>query len=273
MTNLKILVTLDSNYITPLKIMLKSLFLNNPHEKFDIYMIYASITNEEIEDVASLCEKHKSKLIPLYVREDMFSDAPVFLHYTKAMYYRLLAFELLPKTLTKILYLDPDILVINKLTDFYTLDINDYLYAAAMHSGITGFTESFNKFRLKTYEAAGYYNSGVLLMNLDLQRKYIKKEDIFKYVKEHEKELLLPDQDILNALYGHQILSVCDSLYNYDARRYHTYFILSEGKYNMDWVMENTVFLHFCGKSKPWKRNYANRFSSLYKHYAALTKR
>jgi len=32
-----ILVTLDSNYLKPLKVMLKSLFINNPNEEFDIY--------------------------------------------------------------------------------------------------------------------------------------------------------------------------------------------------------------------------------------------
>ena len=41
----------------------------------------------------------------------------------------------------------------------------------------------------------------------------------------------------------------------------------------MDWVMQNTVFLHFCGKRKPWSRQSANRFSALYKHYMRLASR
>lgn len=35
----------------------------------------------------------------------------------------------------------------------------------------------------------------------------------------------------------------------------------------MDWVTQNTVILHFCGKKKPWQPSYRGRLSALYKHY------
>lgn len=41
----------------------------------------------------------------------------------------------------------------------------------------------------------------------------------------------------------------------------------------MDWVMRNTVVLHFCGKKKPWTSNYAGRFGALYKHYMRLAEK
>ena len=48
---MNILVTLDSNYILPLKVMLKSMFYNNKREEFTIYLIHSSITDEEIKDL------------------------------------------------------------------------------------------------------------------------------------------------------------------------------------------------------------------------------
>ena len=36
---------------------------------------------------------------------------------------------------------------------------------------------------------------------------------------------------------------------------------------DLDWVIENTVFLHFCGKDKPWRKDYKGRYAALYKHY------
>jgi len=53
------------------------------------------------------------------------------------MYYRLLAFKFLPEELDRILYLDPDILVINPIDELYNMDIDNYLYAAAYHNIIT----------------------------------------------------------------------------------------------------------------------------------------
>lgn len=94
--------------------------------------------------------------------------------------------------------------------------------------------------------------------------------DIFDYAREHASELILPDQDILNALYSSRILPVEDTLYNYDARQYDAYRLLSGDEKDMDWVMEHTSILHFCGRSKPWKPGARGRFVALYKHYAHL---
>ena len=48
---MNILVTLNSNYLRPLKVMLKSLFLNNPGEKFTIYLMHSSLTDDELKDL------------------------------------------------------------------------------------------------------------------------------------------------------------------------------------------------------------------------------
>jgi len=63
----------------------------------------------------------------------------------------------------------------------------------------------------------------------------------------------MPDQDIINSLYSKKIKSIDEKLYNYDARYYSYYKITSNGKCDMDYVINNTVFIHFCGKKKPWK--------------------
>ena len=108
-------------------------------------------------------------------------------------------------------------------------------------------------------------------MDLDRGRQEIKASEIFNYTREYAKELLLPDQDILNAMYGRRTLEIDDSIWNYDARNYNTYLLRSGGICDMDWVMRNTAILHFCGKSKPWQKGYIHRFGILYKHYENLT--
>ena len=54
------------------------------------------------------------------------------------MYYRLLAAQFLPDHLHRILYLDPDILVINSLRPLWETDLKGNLFAAAAHTGKTG---------------------------------------------------------------------------------------------------------------------------------------
>ena len=190
------------------------------------------------------------------------------------MYYRLLSAQVLPEKLDRVLYLDPDVLVINPVRPLYDTDLEGNLMAAATHTGLlAGITDPVNRVRLENYEAEAYYNSGVLLMDLEAMRREVRPSDIFDYAREHADILLLPDQDILNGLYGARILGVDDSLWNYDARRFDRYRLVSQGEKDMDWVAEHTAILHFCGKRKPWNRSYQGRFAALYKHYQRLAQR
>lgn len=107
-------------------------------------------------------------------------------------------------------------------------------------------------------------------MDLAQCRREIVPSDIFKYVAQHASTLLLPDQDVLNALYGSRIMPIEDVLWNYDARNYHEYLLTSLNKANVNWVMANTTVLHFCGRAKPWKPHYRHRFGVLYRHYMHL---
>ncbi|HBM74394.1 MAG TPA: glycosyltransferase family 8 protein [Clostridiaceae bacterium] len=263
-----ILVTLNSKYIKPLKVMLKSLFLNNPDESFSIYLMYSNINDEELENLDSYIKMNKSDLKIVSVDDSYFKNAPILRHYTKEMYYRLLAFKFLPDELERILYLDPDILVINPINKLYNIDIKGYLYAAACHNKIS--VREINRIRWSPYDIDAYYNSGVLLMNLELQRQTIDEQSIYDFVEKNRLKLIMPDQDILNALYSKKIKSIDERLYNYDARYYTYYKIMSNGACDMDYVINNTAILHFCGKRKPWEKDYSGKFHSLYKHYEKL---
>lgn len=128
-----------------------------------------------------------------------------------------------------------------------------------------------NQVRLDTEHE--YFNSGVMLIDLNAARKLVTSEDVFACVSEHEKELILPDQDVFNILYGKQTLPVDDVLWNYDVRNYSKYLIRSTGKHDLNWVMQHTAVLHFCGKNKPWQEKYKNPFGMLYLHYMNLTVR
>ena len=268
---LDILVTLDEGYMMQLRVMLKSLYLNHPDKACRVYLLHSRISEKLLAELEEGLNALGYSLFPIQVNSSLFEQAPVTKQYPQEMYYRLLASRLLPEELDRILYLDPDILVINSLKSLWTLDLGNCLFAAAAHTGKTEFANSVNRIRLGT--DGNYYNSGVLLMNLERCREEIVAETIFDFVKTHAVELVLPDQDVLNAMFSSKILEIDDFLWNYDARNYMNYFMRSSGEANMDWVMKNTSVLHFCGKEKPWKEHYRHRFGVLYRHYMQLADR
>ena len=271
MEGMDLLVTLNRAYLPPLQVMLTSLHTAHPGQALTVWLLHGGIPESDLEQVACQCGRLGISLRCCAVDRAVFEGAPVTRQYPQEMYYRLLAGCFLPKELHRVLYLDPDVLVLNPLRPLWETPLEGCLFAAASHTGRTGLMDNINQVRLGT--ECRYFNSGVLLIDLDEARRQIRPEAVFRYAEEKGRALLLPDQDILNALYGDQTRELDDALWNYDARNYNTYLLRSGGVCDMDWVMRHTGILHFCGRSKPWRRGYLRRFGILYKHYMQLTRR
>ena len=245
--------------------MLYSLFSNSADSDTEVYMLHSGMPSEKIIELQELCSHFGANLNPIVIDKKLFENAPSNKRYPKEMYYRLLSPLVLPDTLSRVLYLDPDILIINSLKNLWKINLGEKTFAAASHTGLTTMMNDVNSARLKIENE--YFNTGVMLIDLNKARKIVKKEDVFDCVRKREKDLLLPDQDVFNVLYGKETLAVPDEIWNYDVRNYGKYKILSNGEYDLNGVMKNTSVLHFCGKNKPWKENYKNKFRMLYLHY------
>ena len=262
---MNLLFAIDDNVTQQLMTTLYSIKQNSTIDKYSIYVIQDKKLQEN-DRIKQFCQKLGMHYHPVIIKDDQFDQAPTTDRYPKTIYYRLLAYKYLPKNIKKILYLDVDILVINDLKPLYNLDLKNYWYAAASHVSLD-VTDNLNKLRLGNYETESYYNSGIMLMDLEAIRKNVKAQDIFDYINKMGRTLFLPDQDILNGLYGQNIMMIPDEIYNYDARMNPLYFAKSNGEWDIDWVIDHTVILHFCGRDKPWKPDYKERYSGLYKHY------
>lgn len=247
-----ILVTLDEGYLMQLRVMLTSLYLNHPNELCRVYLLHSRIPDVRLRELGKGLRALGCELHPVRVDSRLFEKAPVTKQYPQEMYYRLLAARLLPEDLERVLYLDPDVLIINSLKPLWEVEMGDFLFAAASHTGKTEIANSVNRLRLGTDR--NYYNSGVLLMELGNCRRAIVPEDVFRFVEDHAAELVLPDQDVLNAMYGSRILEIDDFRWNYDARNYTSYYMRSAGDANLEWVMRNHVDSAFLRKGKALER-------------------
>ena len=267
-----LLLTLDQNFLPPCKVMLCSFFASNPVERdVTVHLLHSAIPGNRLEELGDFCAGFGAALAPIAVDAALFENAPTSRRYPKEMYYRLLSPLILPQDVERVLYLDPDTLVINPLRPLWELPLEGKLFAAASHTGLTDMANGINQLRLDTEHK--YFNSGVIRIDLTAARQQVTAEDIFQCVRAHGKDLILPDQDVFNMLYGRQTMPVDDAIWNYDVRNYSKYLIRSSGQRDLNWVMANTAVLHFCGRNKPWHTGYKNPFGMLYLHYQNLTAR
>lgn len=257
---LNLLVTLDANYLSQLNTLLVSLHAANPALRFDVYLLHSSIQEQQLRGTRQILDGW-GRLLPVNASEYALDDAPTTDRYPKEIYYRIFASRYLPDTLDRVLYLDPDIVVNGSLLPLYDLPLGDCYFAAATH--IHSLLRAVNGLRLDMDEDGLYINSGVMLMNLALLRQEQRYEDVFRYIEAHRNALMLPDQDIISALYGDRIYPVDAFYYNMTDRLYQRYAPFNRGL-TLDWVRRNSAIIHYCGRNKPWKGGYVGRLGIFY---------
>ncbi len=266
--SINILVTLDKNYIPHLNVMLFSLLESDPACDFDIYLLHTAM---DAQDVASTVQiiGDRGQLHLICADSLKLENAPTSSRYPKEIYYRIFAAQLLPQHLDRILYLDPDLIVNGSIQPLYDLPMNDYYFAAASHTG--SFLRKFNEFRLDMEEDAPYINSGVMLMNLERLRSEQDAQEVFDFIERRKNVLMLPDQDVISALYGSKIFALDSYRYNMSEKLYQWHAPFEKGL-NMQWVKENAVIIHYCGRNKPWKENYVGQLNLFYEQTLARMK-
>ena len=242
---------------------LKSLLRSGGYGYYDVFVLHSDL-EESIQRAMERDFQERVTFHFLQVPEELFADFPETARYPRQIYYRLAAPLLLPRELDRILYLDVDVVVINSLRPFYEVDFESSYFVGCTHT--REFLTKLNQARLQSDKAVAYINTGVLLMNLNVLRQVIRLEEISAYVREHEKALILPDQDILTALYGDKI-KLADSLrYNLSDRVLNFYNgSHPKEKRDVNWVRRNTAIIHHCGRNKPWNEGYTGTLGVFYR--------
>ena len=175
-----ILVTLDRNYLSVLTVMLYSLTQSDSDGVFTVYIAHNSLTAEDFSNLGKTLPR--TELVDVRIPENFLENAPVSSRYPTEMYFRLFAAQYLPQELDRILYLDPDLVVLHSLRELYNIDFQNNLFAAASHIESRTFKE-FNRLRLGLSEETHYINSGVMMMNLSLLRQEQNRQDIFSFIE------------------------------------------------------------------------------------------
>ncbi len=187
----------NNNYLPYLAVTLESMLANADKNCFyDIFIFYDAVSYELKELLAEEMEKYPNTSVT-FVNVNRYIDNKILYsraHYSKEMYYRLLIPELLAHY-PKALYLDCDLLVEGDISRLYEQDIAGCLLAAVRnYTNLPMAKYVANVLKLETKD---YFNSGVLLFNLEECRRFSLKEKCLDTLQNFA-QLVCPDQDLLN---------------------------------------------------------------------------
>lgn len=252
--SMNLLFCINRKFITLFVSCIRSIVRSGGYAHYDAYVLHSDFDQRGID---ALGQDFRGQVDFHFIRvpETLFEGFPESDRYPKQIYYRLAAPLLLPKDLDRILYLDVDTVIINPLTELYETDFAGNFYVGCTHT--REFLTKINQARLKSEKAVSYINTGVLLLNLPALRENVSLAEIRAYTQERKHALLLPDQDILTALYGDKVKLADTMRYNLSDRILAFYNAdRSHEKADLAWVRAHSVVIHYCGKNKPWHDDY-----------------
>lgn len=164
-------------------------------------------------------------------------------------YYRYLLPQLLPEV-ERILYIDIDILCRAELASLFDLDMGDNYIAAVPDYSVENQLGKFKGYKdgIGMAESEPYFNSGILLMNLEKMRDGIIDTFLHNAGKNRAKIIpkefdLFVDQTVANLTFVRRVMRLPDT-YN---TLLHDYERRGEGL-----RVKSPVMLHFSGEHKPF---------------------
>lgn len=274
---MEIVCSTDSCYVMQTGIMLTSLFENNREADIRVHVLHNGIDSNSITLIERIASDYGQKITFCHVDETLFSAFPIgrdgqntHVGTSYATYYRLFLSELLPNDINRVLYLDGDIIVTDSLNELWATDMHDKAIAAVPDS-YNNKIEHYN--RLHYPQPMGYFNAGVLLINLDYWRANNVTDAFCKYASTRPDSLYCHDQDILNYVFRDCkiVLPLRYNMLNeYWFKTRHS-VVSWEFDNQIHYGQQHPAIIHFTGLPKPWFSNCHHPMKPEFEHYRTMT--
>jgi lipopolysaccharide biosynthesis glycosyltransferase len=249
---MEVLCGFDERFVPHAATMLCSLLENNRVSR--VHVLHGASKGKESErfkgsiaKLERLLVKYECKLVCYEVGFEDFVGLRVDESSSIAHYFRLLAPQVLPTHMKKILYLDSDLIVRGSLLALWNCDLSGNALAAVEDA----FWDPYSDWPyVEMPRGARYFNSGVMLINLDYWRQHRVGERAIAFVRDNPTKVNYYDQDALNAILINSWISL-PAVWNHH--------------------IPNPAIVHFIGEDKPWRWSVKHAYKNEYYRYRRKT--
>ncbi|MDR0895463.1 MAG: glycosyltransferase family 8 protein [Prevotellaceae bacterium] len=273
METINILCSTDDKYVPYCGIMLTSLFENNRPYTLCTYILTEGLHPKNRSLFSQLAERYNTSIYIVQVSDERIAQCPMppESHLTSLVtYYRLLAPNLLPLEVKRIIYLDCDMIVDGDIESLWNEPVENVALGAVIDE--SHYLKATSR-RLDVLADVPTFNSGMLLINVEYWRKHAITEQCFDYIHKFPDRIRFHDQDVLNHIVMNSRV-LLPIRYNFQTG------FLYQGRQLDDAVlveveeaMHTPVIVHYTAGVKPWsKYSYVKRpFRSKYLYYRSIS--
>lgn len=268
--NINIVICTDTNYVMPCGVLFYSVCKNNRMHNIVFHaVIDESVTNEDKESLTKTVAQFGQKLEFHLVDSHLFDSFPNLgpgVYVSKATYYRLYLTEILSSHMDKVLYLDCDMVVCKDLGPLWDKKIANCAVGVSA-DGWESKIQIYN--RLQYPYEKGYFNAGMLLINLKYWRDHQVLNRCLDFIKNHFDRIVSHDQDVLNYVLQDEKENVgitYNFLENYLYKPEIALYDYYKYKKEIDLVKKDPAIIHYVA-SKPWNKNCKNPYKDIFLRY------
>lgn len=241
----------DENYLKYMATAMVSILQTaNKGDELHFYILCDKVSNNSKQYINSL-KKFKDfgvEFLDVDIK-DFISFPAGGKHISNTTYFRYKISELC-RDISKIIYLDCDVIIKQSLAELFETDIKDYYLAGVEDIGYYYLRQYNPEF---IYKSSFYINAGVLLINLKRWRQDKLYNKLMEFTIKDGDKIKIGDQDVINAVCSGKIKeldykwNVQDSFYrSTPERRYNP---------NRKKIIQAAKFpaiIHYTYKKKPW---------------------
>lgn len=249
----------DIKYAPFCGIMLTSLLENNRDREVIVFILVdKSLPKKELDKFSCLSNKYGATLSFIMVDNSFFKRFPLkgdgISHWSIVTYYRIYAADLLPDYVDHVLYLDCDIIVNRPIGELFDMNWDTYAVGAIPDMCIE-WQEYYD--RLGYARDDGYYNAGVVFINLEYWRLHKVGELCLDFLINNYDRIYNNDQDVLNVVTRNCKKNLPVS-FNYQMQLLMPYFFNTFKDDLKQEILEtsNPHIIHYAAELKPWMTKY-----------------
>jgi lipopolysaccharide biosynthesis glycosyltransferase len=205
----------------------------------------------------------------LHVDVAPIASAPLSMHFTRAAYARLLAFDALGE-IDRLIYLDCDMICLADIRALWKLPLKGKVLGAVLDPHATFLNDGHTE-ALGLASGTTQFNSGVLLVDLALWRQRGLTATCLRFIREHPAAIRWVDQDVLNAVA--QPWERLPSPWNVQTHFMRpVFFPRLQQQFPQDFAAVQTPnIVHFNDPEKPWHAGYQHPLIEAFHQYMKMS--
>jgi lipopolysaccharide biosynthesis glycosyltransferase len=193
-------LTFDANYLAPAAAVMRSCLVHTDGQSLQFEVIHdESLSRHDRQRLQAMCGDAGAVINLRLMDERRLRGLPSVDRFGSIVWWRLFLPELL-EDVDRVLYLDCDTLALSSLHPLWGEDLGASALAA-----VANVVEPRMREHVATLGIdypGGFFNAGVLLLQLDRMRDERSTEELVDYAVRHQKMLTWNDQDALNVVFN-----------------------------------------------------------------------